>query len=233
MLTFRKGSVVSHSRLAQFSLPLTSSAEQMHIAAVSQGHGSEDVSGIVRAYLPGAPNLVREAASNDSIDETLTPSTSPMEISKIGMIGLGAMGQGMAASLLRAGFAVQGYDVCAPAIDKFLANGGKSSGAVSASEAVRDAQVVVLMVQNASQADDILFGAGESVDCLADGAIIILSSTVPPAFVRELNNKLRSLRKGITLVDAPVSGGVARAANGTLTVSYTSFHHLSLPINVE
>lgn len=213
-----QGSVMDASRHAHFPLPLTSASEQLHISACAQGHGHEDVSGIVRSYLPGAPTLVKDAASNDDIGEVLTPSTSPMEISKIGMIGLGAMGQGMAASLLRAGFAVQGYDVYAPAIDKFLAHGGKSLGAASASEATRDAQVVILMVQNAAQADDILFGASKSADCLLDGAIVILSSTVPPAFVRDLDKKLKQLGRGISLVDAPVSGGVARAANGTLTV---------------
>ncbi len=219
-----QGSVIDASRSAHFSLPLTSASEQLHISACAQGHGREDVSGIVRAYLPGAPTLVKDAASSDSIGEALTPSTSPMEISKIGMIGLGAMGQGMAASLLRAGFTVHGYDVYAPAIDKFLAHGGKALGAASASEATRDAQVVILMVQNAAQADDILFGPSKSADCLADGAIVILSSTVPPAFVRDLDKKLRQLGRGISLVDAPVSGGVARAANGTLTVRYSAYN---------
>ncbi|GKT87372.1 LOW QUALITY PROTEIN: ketose-bisphosphate aldolase class-II family protein [Colletotrichum tofieldiae] len=141
-----------------------------------------------------------------------------VRISKIGMIGLGAMGQGMAGSLLRSGFAVHGYDVYEPAIDKFVANGGNASKASSPAEAAKGADILVLMVQNAAQAEDVLFGSGKAAEALPDGAIVVLSSTVPPSFVRDLESKLTNLGRGINLIDAPVSGGVVRAANGTLTV---------------
>lgn len=129
------------------------------------------------------------------------------------------MGHGMAVSLLRAGYVVQGFDVYAPAIDRFLSSEGKAEGATSAVEAVKGAQVVFLMVQNSSQVDELLFGTGRAVDSLSEGAIVILSSTVPPSFVRDLDTRLTALGKGVSLIDAPVSGGVLRAANGTLTVS--------------
>ena len=134
------------------------------------------------------------------------------------MVGLGAMGQGMAASLLRAGYAVHGYDVFGKAVEKFLAHGGASTAANSPASAARDADVLILMVQNAIQAEDVLFGSGEVVKTLPDGAVVILSSTVPPNFVRSLQTRLNALQKGIQLLDAPVSGGVARAASGNLTV---------------
>ncbi|KAK1996521.1 hypothetical protein LX36DRAFT_658492 [Colletotrichum falcatum] len=212
------GIVVSTARTLQFPAPLASVAEQLYISGAAQGYGAEDDSGLVRIFLPGHHNIVKEQAVQLNKQEKLTPSTTPMEISKIGMVGLGAMGQGMAGSLLRSGFAVHGYDVYGPAIDKFVANGGNASKASSPAEAARGADILVVMVQNAAQADDVLFGSGKATETLPDGAIVILSSTVPPSFVRQLESKLTNLGRGIKLIDAPVSGGVVRAANGTLTI---------------
>ncbi|KAJ6440719.1 MFS quinate transporter [Purpureocillium lavendulum] len=210
--------VVSAARAANFSLPLGGAAEQLFISGCAQGYGLEDVSGLVRLYLPTTPDLVKDCAKSVNLKEALTPGGSPLDISKIGVIGLGAMGQGMATSLTRAGFPVHGYDVFPQAMDRFAASGPNAKAAGSPAEALRDADVVILMVQNASQVDEVLFGPDNNADSLSDGAVIILSSTVPPSFVRELDTKLRALGRGIWLVDAPVSGGVARAANGTLTI---------------
>ncbi|KAG6031421.1 hypothetical protein E4U41_007574 [Claviceps citrina] len=206
------------ARSLLFPLPLSRAVEQLFIAGVSQGFGPDDDAGLVRLYLPGSHDLVQQTAGRANSEEAPTPSESPLEISKIGMIGLGAMGQGMAASLLRAGFQVHGYDICGSAVEKFASNGPGATAAPSASAAIKETDMVLLMVQSAAQADDVLFGSGRGADALPDGAVVILSSTVSPGFVREFNVKLKQLRRGITLVDAPVSGGVARAANGTLTI---------------
>lgn len=126
---------------------------------------------------------------------------------------------GMATSLLRAGYPVQGYDVNPAATKKFSqASPGRASVGSTIQETVSGANIVLLMVQNAAQADDVLFGSGAGAASLEDGAVVILSSTVAPAFTKELQSKLSALCRGIALVDAPVSGGIARAANGTLTV---------------
>jgi 3-hydroxyisobutyrate dehydrogenase-like beta-hydroxyacid dehydrogenase len=130
------------------------------------------------------------------------------------------MGQGMAASLVRAGFNVSGYDVFKPSVDKFSSLGEGASPASSPAYAAKDASLLILMVQNALQAEDVLFGSGRVVDVLPDDAIVLLSSTVAPSFVKAIQEKLHCLERGLQLVDAPVSGGVVRAANGTLTVSY-------------
>jgi len=214
----KQGIVVSTARTLQFPVPLASVAEQLYIYGSAQGYGSEDDSGLVRLFLPGTPNAVKDRAHQLNAECALTPSSTPLEISKIGMVGLGAMGQGMACSLLRAGFDLHGYDVYSPAVDKFVANGGKATAAKSPADAAKGANLLILMVQNSFQAEDVLFGSGKAADSLPDAAIVILSSTVPPSFVRDLERKLASLDRGITLVDAPVSGGVVRAANGTLTV---------------
>lgn len=183
------------------------------------GYGKEDDAGLVRLFLPDTPNVVMENSRHIPPEEEETTTDQTLAgTSKIGFIGLGAMGHGMAASLLRAGYSVRGFDVHEPAIDRFLSNEGKAERAESAAETVIGAEFVFLMVQNATQVDSLLFGTNGAAESLSRGAIIILSSTVPPSFVKELDVRLNKLGKDIALIDAPVSGGVARAANGTLTV---------------
>jgi 3-hydroxyisobutyrate dehydrogenase-like beta-hydroxyacid dehydrogenase len=143
---------------------------------------------------------------------------TPLEISKVGFIGLGAMGIGMATSLVKAGFHVCGYDVYEPSTQKFVAIGGKASSSKSPAGVANGAEILVLMVQNAAQAEDVLFGTGAGAGALPDGSVVILNSTVSPSAVRDLSTRLSSLGKNLELIDAPVSGGVARAAQGQLTV---------------
>lgn len=143
----------------------------------------------------------------------------PKPISRIGFVGLGAMGYGMATSLVRAGYLVTAFDVYKPSVDKFVAACGNARGATTAAEAFSGAEFIILMVQNAAQVEAILFGAEPASDSIPDGAAIMLNSTVPSSYARELALKLTALGRGISLVDAPVSGGAARAASGDLTVS--------------
>lgn len=208
------------ARSLQFPLPMASVAEQLYISGSAQGYGLEDDSGLVRLFLQGKsePASTQTTAQVAATDNP-TPISTPVEISKIGVVGLGAMGQGMASSLVRGGFAVHGYDVWEPSVQKFVANGGRATAAPSPAAAAKDADILLLMVQNAAQAQDVLFGAGKASEALPDGATVILSSTVPPSFARKLEEQLTSLGRDIKMLDAPVSGGVVRAANGNLTVS--------------
>jgi 3-hydroxyisobutyrate dehydrogenase-like beta-hydroxyacid dehydrogenase len=177
----------------------------------------------VRIYTPSTPTIVHEQAKSiANQSETLTPSVTPLGISKVGFVGLGAMGIGMATSLVKAGFNVCGYDVYEPSKQKFLAVDERASGAKSPAEAAQGAAIFILMVQNATQVTDVLFGAGKAADALPDSSIIILNSTVPPSFVKDLRQRLISLGRKLELIDAPVSGGVARAAKGELAVSWLS-----------
>ncbi|OAA73929.1 3-hydroxyacid dehydrogenase/reductase [Cordyceps fumosorosea ARSEF 2679] len=211
--------VVVRARDLRFPLPLASAAEQLFVMASSLGYGALDDSAVVRAYLPhGGGDVIKEATRRPACANELTPTSSPGEIASVGMVGLGAMGQGMAASLLRAGFTVSGFDMNTEAVSKFVSNSAGARGASSAADAMSGAAVVILMVQNAAQADDILFGSGNGADALSDQTVVVLSSTVPPSFVRELAAKLQNLGRGLSLLDAPVSGGVARATNGTLAI---------------
>jgi L-threonate 2-dehydrogenase len=133
---------------------------------------------------------------------------------RVGFIGLGAMGSGMAASLLRAGIPVRGYDVNPAAIERLVAAGG--GAATSPADVAKDANVLILMVLNNEQADQVLFGVQGAALTLAAGSLVMLCCTVAPAYVRSLAERLEE--RGLLLLDAPVSGGTARAAEGQLSI---------------
>ena len=215
----REGIVTSSARSQQFPLPLSSAAEQLYLSASSRGYGKEVDSGLVRLYTPQSVSAVYDQANKETPNHKLTPTITPNEVDKVGFIGLGAMGLGMATSLVKAGFHVCGYDVSSHQMTEFAALGEEAEVASSPAEAAFDATVLILMVQNAAQVEDVLFGSGKAAEKLPNGSVVVLNSTVPPSFVRSLRSRLLDLGKELELVDAPVSGGVAKAANGQLTVS--------------
>jgi 3-hydroxyisobutyrate dehydrogenase len=133
---------------------------------------------------------------------------------KAAVVGLGSMGFGMAQSLLRAGFDVAGCDVSAEAVARFIAVGGR--GAADPAEAARDADVAVSVVVNAAQTEAILFGARGVAETLPQGAVFISSATMDPDVARRLAAKLEA--SGRFYLDAPISGGAQRAAEGALTI---------------
>ncbi|WP_418159042.1 L-threonate dehydrogenase [Benzoatithermus flavus] len=133
---------------------------------------------------------------------------------RIGVIGLGAMGMGMARRLVGAGFAVRGYDVRPEAMAALAAAGGEAAG--SPAEAARDAGLLLVMVVSAAQAEAALFGPDGAVPALPRGAVVILSSTVPAGSAVAFGERLATT--GHLLLDAPVSGGVVGAESGRLTI---------------
>jgi 3-hydroxyisobutyrate dehydrogenase len=132
----------------------------------------------------------------------------------IAVIGLGSMGFGMALSLKRAGFDVTGCDVSAETVARFVTEGGR--GAKTPAEAARDADVVVSVVVNAAQTETILFGKGGVAETLPMGAVFISSATMDPDVARRLAAGL--VESGRLYLDAPISGGAQRAAQGELTI---------------
>jgi len=133
---------------------------------------------------------------------------------RVAVIGLGSMGFGMAISLRRAGFDVTGCDVTAEAVARFVADGG--SGAPTPADAARAADIVVSVVVNAAQTETILFGQDGVAETLADGAVFVSSATMDPDVARRLAKKLEA--GGRHYLDAPISGGAQRAAQGELTI---------------
>ena len=132
----------------------------------------------------------------------------------IGVIGVGAMGEPIARRLLGAGFRVIVRDVIAGRMRALVESG--ASAASSAAEVARQADVVLTVVVDAVQTDDVLFGDDGVAAAARDGLTIVMCSTVAPAYARTLGARLAPHR--ISVVDAPISGGPARALDGTLSM---------------
>jgi 3-hydroxyisobutyrate dehydrogenase len=133
---------------------------------------------------------------------------------RVAVVGLGSMGYGMASALKRAEFEVTGCDVTAEAVQRFVSEGGK--GAKTPAEAARDADIVVSVVVNAVQTETILFGKDGAAETLAKGAVFVSSATMDPDIARRLSKQLEAT--GRLYLDAPISGGAQRAAQGELTI---------------
>lgn len=156
---------------------------------------------------------------------------SPDSLPKIAFLGLGAMGLCMSTHMYRSGFPLTGYDIWKPTLEKFeaqcaaIANESKISipvkTASSPCEAVKGADVVILMVATHHHVESALFDKDVgAVHSLKKGCAIIITATVPPMYPLSVRKKLDEefRRADVALVDAPVSGGTARAVNGTLTI---------------
>ena len=147
----------------------------------------------------------------------------------VGLIGLGAMGSGMANSLRRAGHSVHVYDVRAEVAQAFAKDGGVACDALAQLGAACD--VVISVVVNAAQTEAVLFGADDAKDggcadskesssgCAAamkPGSVFVMCSTVDPNWSIALEKRLVAL--DILYIDAPISGGAAKAASGDMTM---------------
>lgn len=129
------------------------------------------------------------------------------------VIGLGSMGFGMAQSCLRGGLWTAGADLNAAAVARFVALGGHGAALPEIAATLDSACIVVL---NAAQTEAVLFGAEGLVAQLRPGAVVIACATVPPAFAQEM--AARCARHGVLYLDAPISGGAAKAALGQLSI---------------
>jgi putative dehydrogenase len=134
-------------------------------------------------------------------------------MSTIGFVGLGAMGAPMARNLLARGFKVRGFDVRASALDALEQAGGTRAGSVA--DTASGADMLLLMVVNAGQAEAVLFEGG-ALGKLPAGALVTLMATCPPGAVQAIADRVE--KAGRRFVDAPVSGGVAGAEKAALTI---------------
>jgi len=136
------------------------------------------------------------------------------QVRRVGVIGLGAMGAGVAQSLLRAGFEVHVFDVRAEAMQKLVELGAHR--AISPAALGATVETLLTIVVNAQQTEEVLFGEQGAAPHLAPGAVVIASATVSPEFAEALGQRLAAQR--LQLIDAPVSGGAAKAAAGQMSV---------------
>jgi 3-hydroxyisobutyrate dehydrogenase len=137
-----------------------------------------------------------------------------MAMSNIGVIGLGAMGSGMAKSLRRAGYHVHVCDARPGAAEAFAAEGGVACA--SPAEVAKACSTVVSVVVNAQQTEAVLFGPDGAAAAMAPGSVFVMCSTVDPNWSIALEARLEA--QGLLYIDAPISGGAAKAASGEMTM---------------
>lgn len=136
-----------------------------------------------------------------------------MAAKKIGFIGLGAMGRGLAGNLLRKGFDLTVWDVSQPAVDAFVERGAKS--AASAADLARAVDVIFTMVPDAPDVRRVALDAGGIRDGAHEGLIYVDLSTIDPTTSRHVGAELAKV--GIRMLDSPVGRGVPEAEKGTVT----------------
>jgi L-threonate 2-dehydrogenase len=137
-----------------------------------------------------------------------------MSSRSVGVIGLGAMGMGVARSLLRDGFRTHACDMRPEVLGLFESEGGVPCA--DAAELGAACEVIVILVVNADQTDAVLFGERGAAATLRPGSVVLASATVLPDYAMRLGQRLAE--RDILLIDAPVSGGAAKAAEGTMTM---------------
>ena len=131
----------------------------------------------------------------------------------IAFIGLGNMGGPMALNLVRAGYRLSVFDLVPSAVQTLVEAG--ATAAATAAEAVREADVVVSMLPASQHVKTLYLAAGGVLDTARAGTLLIDSSTIASQAAIEVATAAKA--RGFTMLDAPVSGGTAGAAAGTLT----------------
>jgi 3-hydroxyisobutyrate dehydrogenase len=135
-------------------------------------------------------------------------------MTRIGFVGIGNMGFPMVTNLLKAGFAVEVYDVRPDATDAARARGAQVAG--STADAAGRAEVLITMLPNSPEVEQAYLGPKGVREGARAGLVCIDMSTIDPATTRRVGERLGAA--GIHLLDAPVSGAVPRAVEGTLTI---------------
>jgi L-threonate 2-dehydrogenase len=138
--------------------------------------------------------------------------TTPNSL-KAAVIGLGSMGLGMAKSIAKGGLLISGFDLNPSAMTALINNGGIA--ALSATDAAKDCDILAIVVVNAAQSRTVLFGENGAATTMKRGGVIISCATMSPTDARLLANEAEAL--GLHYLDAPMSGGAAKAATGELT----------------
>ena len=133
---------------------------------------------------------------------------------RVGVIGLGAMGIGIARNLLAAGFATTGTDLRPERLELLGEAGG--TPVPTCAEVGECVDALFVMVLNGTQARDALLGPDGALGTMRAGGTVMLTATILPSEVRSLQKPLSA--KGVHLIDTPVSGGKSGADNGTLTL---------------
>lgn len=133
---------------------------------------------------------------------------------KIGFIGLGVMGKPMAKNLLKAGYELTVYDVTNTVVKEIVAAGAKRGE--SSKDVAAKSDVVITMLPNSSHVKEVVCGLNGVLDGAKPGLILIDMSSISPLVTKEIAKTCA--RKGVKMLDAPVSGGEPKAIDGSLSI---------------
>jgi len=133
---------------------------------------------------------------------------------KLGFIGLGIMGKPMAKNLLKAGFSIVAYDLNKDAVEDVVKAGALAAS--SSKEAAGKAEVIITMLPDSPDVKEVILGKDGVLEGIKPGSIVIDMSSINPLVSQEIEKELR--KKGVQMLDAPVSGGETGAIQGTLAI---------------
>jgi len=133
---------------------------------------------------------------------------------KLGFIGLGHMGKGMALNLVKAGYPLTVHDIRPEPVQELVKAGARAAG--NPRQVAENSEVVITMVTSSPHVEKIMFGPDGVIAGLKKGNTIIDMSTIDPIVTRKV--AAAAAEKGIDMLDAPVSGAPPKAADGTLSI---------------
>jgi 2-hydroxy-3-oxopropionate reductase len=132
----------------------------------------------------------------------------------IGFIGLGIMGKPMAKNLLKAGYSLIVYDIRSDPLKELVHAGAKAGN--SPEDVAARSEVIITMLPNSPEVKEVVLGDKGVIFGAKSGVILIDMSSIAPLVSQEISEKLQ--QKGVTMLDAPVSGGEPKAIEGTLAI---------------
>jgi len=133
---------------------------------------------------------------------------------KIGFIGLGIMGRPMAKNLLKAGFSLVVYDLNKEAVEDVVKAGAASAD--SSRDVAQSTEVIIIMVPDSPEVREVVLGKDGVLEGVKSGSLVIDMSSINPLVSQEIARELK--KKGVDMLDAPVSGGEPGAIQGTLAI---------------
>jgi 2-hydroxy-3-oxopropionate reductase len=133
---------------------------------------------------------------------------------KIGFIGLGIMGKPMARNLMKAGYKPVVYDINEAAVSELVKDGAEAGK--SSSDVASKSEVIITMLPNSPEVREVVLGKNGIIDGVRSGSVVIDMSSIAPGTSKKVAEKL--LKKGVIMLDAPVSGGEPKAIQGTLAI---------------
>ena len=133
---------------------------------------------------------------------------------KVGFVGLGIMGFPMVEHLLKAGYELCVYDVMQTAVEQAVAQGAKAAGGPK--EVAQSSEVIITMLPSEAIAEQVILGPDGLIEGMAPGSVVVDMSTISPSGVQKISATLK--KKGLYMVDAPVSGGDVGAKEASLSI---------------